>query len=184
MNRAFIEEIIAKIETDLPEIKKVGIFNDDFNKHENGTGNQINFPAIFLSFPEQTTYENKNLGLQETEDFVFRLNIGMKFTTDKDILNIFDLKQKVYSIFQKFQPENCSSVFRIAESTDEDRTGFYVFEQDYETRMIDKAASIYRDGTLQTVGLGLEMDLINVVPIDPPSEDIGAFTTAFTTAFN
>ena len=137
MNRELIEEIIAKVGADLPEFKKVALYNNDFDKQNDGTKSGLNFPALFISFPQSIEYQDGTSGVQRSDDFVVRFYIGEKFATDKDVLDIFDLKQKVYTVFNGWKPSKASTFRRRSEETDEDRGGFYVFAQDYVTNLID-----------------------------------------------
>ena len=161
MTKAFIQSIFDRIAVELPEVKKVGIYNQDFEKMETGEKHLFNFPAIFLSFPEVVSYSNYSSGVQNTNEFTIRLLIADKYFTDEDVLNIFDLKQKVYSKFHKFSPVTAaSSMERIAETTDENRRGFYIFEQDYTVRLQDSTKYILNDRVeVNPWSLGLNSDL-------------------------
>lgn len=146
MTKEFIQSIFDRIAAELPEVKKVGIYNQDFDKMEAGEKHLFNFPAIFLSFPESVEYQNYSSGVQNTGEFTIRLLIADKYFTDEDVLNIFDLKQKVYTKFHKFSPvASTSSMERVSESTDENRKNFYVFEQDYTVRIQDSEKYILND---------------------------------------
>ena len=136
MNRQLIEEIFAKVKTDIPEIKKTGLFNDDFEKQNEGTKSGLKFPALFVSFPDGCTYLESTSGVQRTDTFTVRFHIGTKHQTDKDVLTVFDLKEKLYRAFHKWQPSNASSFSRTAEIPDEFRGNYYVFQQDYKTDLV------------------------------------------------
>ena len=168
MNRQLIEEVIQRIKTELPEFKKVGLFNDDFTKQDEGEKAGLNFPAIFLSFPEGVIYENDGSGVQRSEDFLVRFVMSEKFLTDKKVLEIFDLKQKVYRVFNGWKPSKGSTFRRYSEQPDENRSGFYVFEQVYITKLIDDETFIENKRIPVTLtGLKVEGDLL----IDPRTVD-------------
>ena len=168
MTRALIEDILNRITSELPEIKRSGLFNDQFQKYEDGLIDAINFPAMFLSFPDEVTYLANGSGVQKSDDFTIRFYIGMKFVTDSDVLDIFDLKQRVYNVFNKFQPSSSGSMSRISEGTDEDRNGFYVFTQDYKAQLIDTETFVENEMIdLQVNNLSVDADLI----IDPNTVD-------------
>jgi hypothetical protein len=164
MTRLLVEEILSRISTELPEIKKYGLFNDQFNKNDNGEVEQINFPAMFLSFPDELTYVANGSGVQKTDEFVIRFYIGMKFVNESGVLDIFDLKQKVFGIFNGWSATDIGTMTRIAEQTDEDRNNYYVFIQDYTANLIDTTDFIECNRVEANVNtLSISKDLI----IDP-----------------
>jgi hypothetical protein len=137
MNRSLIEQLKSKIIEDFPVFLKVGIFNNNFSNERAGVSEPLNFPAIFISFPEPISYSGNTSGVQKTNDFLVRFYIAEKFVTDRNVLDIFDLKQEVYSKFSGFQPNGFSSMERVGEQVDEDRNNIYVFIQDYKIRGTD-----------------------------------------------
>ena len=145
MTRELIEQIFEKITIDFPEIKKMGLFNDDFEKQNDGTKSGLKFPAVFISFPDGCEWIPNASGIQRTQDFRVRFHIGTKHMTDADVLNVFDLKEKFYLNFHKWQPQNGSSFVRLSEMPDEMRGNFYVFEQDYTTNLISSTKFIEND---------------------------------------
>lgn len=136
MTREFIQEIFDRITAELPEILAFGLFNDNFEKQNDGVKSGLKFPALFVSFPEGCTYLNNVSGVQRSEDFIVRFHIGTKHSNDDDILDVFDLKEKIYRTFHKWQPVNASTFSRISEIPDELRGNFYVFEQDFTTNLV------------------------------------------------
>lgn len=169
MTKEFIQSIFDRITAELPEVKKFGVFNQDFDKMESGEKHLFNFPAIFLSFPEPVEYSNYSSGVQNTDEFVIRLFIADKYVTDEDVLNIFDLKQKVYSKFHKYSPVTAaSSMERISETTDESRRGIYIFEQDYTVRLQDSTKYILNDRVEVNPW---NVDIQGDVKIDPNTVD-------------
>ena len=77
-----------------------------------------------------------------------------------------DLKQEVFKVFHGWGDTNIKTFSRIFEETDEDRTNYYVFIQDYNTNITD--ASNYIDqGTEVTLGLDLTPEVI----INPLTDD-------------
>jgi len=151
MTRELIEQIFARIQSELPEIKRIGLFNDDFEKQNDGVKSGLKFPALFVSFPEGCTYVDNASGVQRSDDFIIRFHIGLKFYNDDTVLQIFDLKEKIYKIFHKWQPSNASTMKRVAETPDELRGNFYVFEQDYLTNIIDSTKFIENDRVAVTL---------------------------------
>ena len=137
MTRELIQQIFDRVKNQLPEIKKVNLFNDDFEKQNEGVKSTLKFPALFVSFPEGCTYIQNGSGVQRSDDFIVRFHIGLKFYDEKSVLEIFDLKEKIFGIFQGWQPQNASSFNRQSETPDEFRGNHYVFIQDYLVNIID-----------------------------------------------
>lgn len=161
MNRSLIEQIFDRITTELPEFKKYGLFNEDFDKSDDGSGRGINFPAIFLSFPEDITFQDNGAGVQKTDEFIIRFHIAMKIVSEKKVLEVFDLKQSVYSVFHRFTPEGFSTMSRVSENTDEDRRNYYVYIQDYTIKGVDDTKFVCKElATVDPVSLELNSDLI------------------------
>jgi len=136
MTRHLIEQIHDRIRAKLPDVKTVGIFNNTFERIANGDTHGVMLPAIFVSFPEGITYQQNGGGLQRTDDFTVRLNIGFRVLTPEKVFDAFDFKTEVYKVFHKWQPSMASSFFRIAETADELFENVYVFEMDFKTNII------------------------------------------------
>ena len=164
MNRAFIEDIINKVKADFPIFKKVDIFNNQIENEAQGVGESINFPALFLSFPDPVSYNGYVSGVQKSDDFTVRFYIAEKYRTGKDILNIFDLKQDVYKVFHGWQPIGSTSMKRSSETTDENREGVYVFIQDYKLQLNDTDNYINTkrvQATINSFSLTTDLDIEN-----------------------
>jgi len=146
MNRAFIEAVINKIKTDLPEFKMVELFNNQLDNQSQGSGKGVNFPAIFISFPESVEYVSSGQRVQRANEMIVSFIIASKVVTGKtdEILKVFDLKTKVYQSFLGVQGDISSSFTRIAEDTDEERENYYTFTQTYKTQLIDYDANRFR----------------------------------------
>ena len=163
MTRELIEQIFSRITTELPEVKKVGLFNDDFEKQNDGIKSGLNFPAVFVSFPDGCEWIPNVSGVQRTEDFRVKFHIGAKFYNDASVLDIFDLKEKMFETFHKWQPENGSSFVRGVEMPDENRGNFYVFEQEFSTNLISSSKYIRNNRIPVMLGSKILPDL----KIDP-----------------
>ena len=136
MTRGLIEQVLNKIATDLPEVKASGVYNNTFERISQGDEHGVRLPAIFLSFPEGVEYQQNGSGAQRSENFIMRFNIGMRILDDKNVLDIFDFKEKVFEAFHKYQPNGSASFERIAEATDELHGNIYVFQLDFRTNII------------------------------------------------
>ncbi len=136
MFKPLIEAIYAKIAAELPEIKTKGLYNDQFNKSDEGKIDSFPKPAIFIGFPDQVEYKDRGSMVQTTENFRVRFYISIDMFKAEG-LEIFDLKQKVYSVFQGYKLDGFGRFVRRNEQADEDRTNYYILIQDYETSAID-----------------------------------------------
>lgn len=174
MYRFLIEDIITKVKADLPEFKTVEIYNNQFDKNELGQIDVIKMPALLIGFPEGTSFQDFGAGVQQTEELVIRFYIAKSITKGRvsnssTVLDLFDLKQKVYKAFQGYQSEALSTFKRRYEETDEDRTNYYVFLQDWTTKLKD--VTKYVDGEGQEVTLTLDID--DQVIINPDTKQDG-----------
>ena len=89
----------------------------------------------------------------------------MKYLSDgKKGLYIFT--QEVFKIFHGWGDDYIKTFSRVYEETDEDRTNYYVFIQDYNTNLTD-VANYIDQGTEVTLGLDLTPELI----INPLTDD-------------
>jgi hypothetical protein len=170
MQRVLIESILAEIAAELPQFKTVDLFNDQLNKQDAGQIDSFSFPALFISFPEGATYTDYTAGVQKSADVTVRFYIADKLTKsrlsiNKTVLEIMDLKQDVFKVFNGFQSLGAKTFSRIAEETDEQRTNYYVFIQDYKTSVTD--AETYTD---QGAEVTLTADLTTQLIINPATD--------------
>jgi hypothetical protein len=171
MQRGIIEDILARVAAELPEFKTVKLFNDQLFKQDGGEIDSFAFPALFLSFPDGADYSDYTGGVQQAKDVTIRFYIADKLTKSrlsisKTELEIMDLKQKVYSKFQGFSGNGFKAMSRIHEETDEDRTNYYNFVQDYKANLVDSCT--YVD---QGTEVNLTLDLTTDVIINPNTDD-------------
>ena len=173
MQRVLIDEVLKRIKAELPQFKTVDVYNNQFFKQDDGTIDSFSFPAIFLSFPEGAEYSLFTAGIQQAPEITVRFYIADKLTKSrtsisKTVLEIMDLKQEVYKVFQGWSSQPIGAFSRIAEQTDEDRRNYYTFIQDYKTKIIDSDNTICK-GTQVT----LEADLTTELIINPDTKTDG-----------
>lgn len=171
MQRDLIQAILDRIAAELPEFKTVDLFNEQFDKQDTGVIDSFQFPALFISFPDGAEYTDYTSGVQQNKDLTVRFYIADKLTKsrlsiNKTVLKILDLKQKVFGKFQGFSGTNIKTFSRIFEETDEARTNYYIFVQDYKTSVTD-ADNYVDQGISQTVTLDLTPEVI----INPVTDD-------------
>ena len=182
MQRFFVEGILNKIAADLPQFETVGLFNDQFDKLDNGTIDSLRFPALFISFPDGVEYDSQGGQMQRAPDLTVRFYIADELTISrmsisKTVLEVFDLKQEVFKAFNSKQVSGtnttASSFVRINEETDENRTNYYVFIQDYRVNLIDSDTWIRNRGTEYTIPT---LQINDEIIINPAS--VGGVRTA------
>lgn len=156
MYRFLVEDVIAKIKTDLPEFKTVELYNNNFLKAEAGQFDIVKFPALFVSFPEGMNFNDAGAGNQLTNELVIRFYISDSITKGRvsnssTVLDLLDLKQKVYKAFQGYKSAGFNTFKRRREETDEDRTNYYIFIQDWTTNVLDDSKYVDGGGTEYTI---------------------------------
>jgi hypothetical protein len=171
MQRNLIEGILAHIAAELPEFKTVDLFNDQFNKQDAAKIDSFRFPALFVSFPDGADYSDYTAKVQQVKDLTVRFYIADQLTASrlsigKTVLEILDLKQLVFEKFQGWGISGVQSFSRVHEETDENRTNYYIFVQDYKTGVVD--ASKYID---QGQEVTLTLDATAQVIINPLTDN-------------
>ena len=164
MQRDLIQFILEKIAAELPQFKTVDLYNEQFDKQDNGLIDSFRFPALFVSFPDGANYENYTSGVQHALDIRVRFYIADELTKSrlsigKTVLEVLDLKQEVFKVFHGSGAAYIKSFLRVYEETDESRKNYYVFVQDYYTGVID-ATNYIDQGDEITLGLDLESELV------------------------
>ena len=175
MQRDLIENILAEVAAKLPQFKTVDLYNDQFTKQDSGLIDSFRFPALFLSFPDGAQYKDLSAGVQRSADVTVRFYIADELTKsrlsmNKTVLEVMDLKQEVFKVFNGFSGSGIASFSRIFEETDEQRTNHYIFVQDYKTSVTD--SETYVDQGAQVT---LTADLTTELIINP-STDAGIRT--------
>lgn len=175
MYRFLIEDIISKVKADLPEFKTVELFNNNFLKAETGQTDIVKFPALFIGFPEGMNFGDRGAGNQLTTELVIRFHIADSITKGRisnntTVLDLLDLKQKVFEAFQGYKSDGFNTFKRRREETDEDRTNYYVFIQDWTTNVLDDSKYVDGGGVVhQLTGL----DITDEVIINPDTKQDG-----------
>ena len=171
MQRILLQGILDRIAAELPQFKTVDIYNDQFSKQDGALIDSFRFPALFVSFPDGANYADYTAGVQQSVDLTVRFYIADQLTKsrlslNKTVLEIMDLKQSVFSKFQGWSSTSIKSFSRIYEETDENRTNYYIFIQDYKTGVTD-ATKYVDQGAEVTLTLEETMEVI----INPLTDD-------------
>lgn len=159
--------IRSKIETDLPAIKHVRVWNNQLQFIEEQTQIPFLFPAVFVEFLD-VAYTQLGGGIQEGLCRL-RLHICSEFWNGEDQeenLEVFDIKDSVYRLLNNWKSTTSQTVpfLRTSEEQDTSHTNIYHFIQDYEVRFNDVAATTPINGVeaeIDTLTLNKEVVITN-----------------------
>lgn len=156
MDRTLVTAILNRIASELPQFKTVDLYNNQFDKQDEGKIDSFAFPALFVSFPDGADYNDLSSGVQRVEEITVRFYIADSLTKSrlsisKTVLEIFDLKQSVFSAFNGYSALFVKRFSRIHEETDENRTNYYIYIQDYKTGIIDSTKFVDSQGPTVTL---------------------------------
>jgi hypothetical protein len=121
-----------EIQTRLPEIKYVALFNNQFI-HSNGVQRNENaflYPCVLLEF-SQSNFRDLSQGVQQF-DITVTTHLGFESYKDEDT-DVLRLKQELYKVVQRFRNGYFSKLTRIAERQDFDHDNIQVFVTEYLT---------------------------------------------------
>lgn len=117
-----------EIETKLPEIKKVGLYNNQFENES--TENAFGYPCVFIQFQSNGFKELTN-GVQQF-DMTITTHLGFESYKDEDT-DILRLKQDLFKVVNRFRNENFSRLLRVEDRPNYNHNNIQVFETDYNT---------------------------------------------------
>jgi hypothetical protein len=148
-----------------PTLKYVRMWNNQLKLVEMGKMELFQHPACFISFVTgQTNNFLGGEGVQLYDPLIIELHI-LDWQVDAgdgtfaQNLEVFDLKQRIYQLMQKFKASKASPMIRIAESQDYEHAGVYHFIQTYQTTYIDDSMQEPVNGDSTNIPLPLEVDL-------------------------
>lgn len=153
MELTLYRAIKTELQSEIPEIKTVGLYNNQFMHllRDNTKQNPFLFPACFI---QMKPYNFKDLsgGVQEFE-MDLTTHLGFESHTDQDE-EILEIKQRLYLVLQRFQSEYFARLSRTNEQPDFDFGNFQVYKTTYHTRGLDYGKDT-RLGSQVYLGLGL-----------------------------
>ena len=158
-----IIDILDKLK-EIPELKYVRVFNNQFQYLEDGETYAFPFPCAFLEVLPQNYTPLLN-GFSQS-DVDFRIHIGHEQYDSLDgnmeqNLDVFDLRNLVLQKLVLFKPSMCSELFVVNEEQDYTHTGVYHYIIDFRGGVIDKTASNLIEPTLiDPIELQLEVSFV------------------------
>lgn len=144
----------AQIEEQIPAIKKVGLFNNQF-KHllrDKPNENPFQFPAVFIEMNPFNFCEN-TFGLQNY-DLNLTTHLGFK-SHETDDLDILTIKQDLYQVVQRFRQGYFDKLIRKDEEPDFDHGSIQVYRTIYKTHGKDYSKVAQANATLTGLTLSL-----------------------------
>ena len=154
--KALIQAVKARLAT-VPDFKTIRVFNNQFELLESGEYEGVFCNAAFIEIINDQPAIQLGRGYQLFDPIIVRIHIGHEFydgdNMDED-LDVFDLKDKVYQVLQKFEPDGAVAFCRTAEGQDYDHANVYHYIMDFTTNYID----------------GLMKEPVNGVQSIPPTE--------------
>lgn len=133
------------IEDNLPEIKSVRLYNNQFNREN--VENPFLFPVVFLEFNTQS-FRDLSQGVQEV-NLICTTHLGFESYKDEDTY-VLQLKQDLYKVVNRFQNEYFSRFLRVAERQNFDHNNCQVYETDYSLKGKDFKDDIRPNIQVQT----------------------------------
>src|ERR1035437_90707 len=155
MQKDLFQAIKDNINTNLPAIKSVRLWNNQPNREK--VENAFLYPIVFVEFKE-TSYKPLLLGVEHFQQIV-TLHLGFESYLDED-LNILQLKQDLFQVMLLFQQPTTaayyfSNLVRLAERQNFDHNNIQMFEIDYLCGGKDFTADIRSKQVYATASLHL-----------------------------
>lgn len=147
MEKALYTAIKAHIQTEIPEIKSIGVWNNDLEGQQDGKDYSFLCPYLGIEFPTDTPCEQVGNGVRVFDplNLVFHLIDNRLDNIDgtmEENFEVFTLKQKIYLKFQLFKTDGSSSFNCTSESADSDHNNLYHFMQTFTTTWTDRASNL------------------------------------------
>lgn len=121
-----------EIKTALPEIKHIGLYNNQFERSNglNPSENAFLYPCVFIQF-SQSDFKDLSLGVQQF-NLTVTTHLGFESYKNEDT-DVLRLKQDLYKVVQRFRNGYFARLSRIAERQDFDHNNIQVYVTDYLT---------------------------------------------------
>lgn len=169
MRQLFLD-IKARIETYIPEIQFIRMWNSQTEQMEGEEGQEgsaiypLQLPAVFVEFVNDQTPKQLGNGVQIFDNLGVKLHlVHQQFDagdgTHEQNLEVFTLKQKLFKYMNLFEPTGAVAFIRNGETQDYDHTNVYHFIQDYVTNYVDFGAQLPVDGVTKQPPTPLHVEL-------------------------
>jgi hypothetical protein len=138
----------AHIQTELPQIKTVGLFNNQFQHllSAHPDENPFLYPCVFIGMKPHT-FKDLGMGVQEF-DLSLTTHLGYEsYKTEAE--EILALKQQLYLTVQRFQNGYFTKLLRREETPDFNHPNIQVYQTTYTTHGKDYSGDL-RNKTITT----------------------------------
>lgn len=161
--KSIITELTALIKTEISDFIAVGLWNNQLQAMEDGTGYEVPMPACFIELSSPTETEQLGNGVQMYAVNVIVHICHANYNNVGDLIDadlaIFDLKQKVYELLQRYELTKCAELVRISEETDSNHDTVVHYIQTYVTSYMDTTKQRYHNQfTTLPTGLNIEIN--------------------------
>lgn len=160
MNGDFYSSIKAQLTAEVPELKTIRLFNDQFN-HSNDQRDEAPFlyPCVFIQFIDiQTADLTQNV---QQANFTTRIHFGFENYEDEDV-TMFALKAKIYKALQHFGANFFGPMVRVSEEQDHEHNNIYIYLIDFQTSGKDYDACVEKpEATITTLTVNADLDIDN-----------------------
>lgn len=163
--KTLYQAISTQITTEVPEVTHVKLFNNQFNRMEQGE--EQAFPvheAVFVEFVSPIPWRTKREGIQEA-DLTVRIHIGFESLLLED-LTVFDRKSAIHEALQGFKDNYFTAFVRVSETQDTDHSNYMVWTIDYQTTYTDISTYTRRnfvEANVTTLTVNADLDIDNQV---------------------
>ena len=159
MEKKYYEELKKHILSHIPQLRYIGLWNNQFirGNNEPTTQQAFDYPCLFVEF-NPMMQEDYMGGLQKYY-YTIRLHLGTDCYLDNDF-SIFDLKRKLYKHTNRWHIDNWSRLLRRNEILDYDHNNVNVYIIEYETTVIDYGTDITDGPTLLITNIEIDGQLL------------------------
>jgi hypothetical protein len=147
MEKELYTALKAEIQSKIPRIKTVGLFNNQFT-HSNGEQkegrdqNPFLYPACYIQFDYgSATFQDYSQGVQHIDSVNVITHLGFESYKNED-LEILQIKQDLFKVIHRFRNEYFAALTRISEEADYNHSNIQVYKTIYRTSGKDFTADI------------------------------------------
>lgn len=137
MERELYIALKNEIKSNLPEIKTVGLWNNQFENEKEE--NPFLYPCVFIEM-QVTEFRELTNGVQQF-DMILTTHLGFESFKDED-LDILRLKQDLFKVVNRFRHDTFSRLLRVQDRPNYSHSNLQVFETDYRTTGKDFATDL------------------------------------------
>jgi hypothetical protein len=132
----------AYLETSVPTLKHVRLWNNQLEYMEAGIQVPFAFPAIFIEFQNVEYTDLQNFQQQAEMDLILHIcNEVWNTSNQEEQLDIFDLKDEIFASMSQIKLGKGGSVTRVREFPDNEHTNVYHLQQHWRVTYAETSAN-------------------------------------------